>query len=275
VVAQRGDITLTAADVQALLSHLDAATRDKALHDPATLADLVRTRVMQLAVLKQAADHKWEQTPDVAWRAAQARDAVIIDSYLASQSAPEAGYPSEAEIQAAYDANKSRFLTPRQYHLAQIFLPVPADATPRAEQDIQKKLRDLRAQAAKSPASFADLARVNSQDPATAGLGGELGWVREDQLVPQIRTAVAGLPDGALSDLIRLPDGWHLVRLLGTRPASVPPLADVRDQLVRVMRQQRASQNAQKYLHDMQVQQPVELDQIQLSRLAATPATKP
>jgi parvulin-like peptidyl-prolyl isomerase len=41
--------------------------------------------------------------------------------------------------------------------------------------------------------------------------GGDLGWLREDQLIPAVRTAAAGLQEGAVSEPVRAPDGWHVL----------------------------------------------------------------
>jgi peptidylprolyl isomerase len=203
------------------------------------------------------------QQPDVAYRAALAHDQVILDSYLAT---PDPAFPSDAEIQSAYDANKQRFLIPRQFHLAQIYIAVAPGASRQATDDARKKLNDLRQQAAKP---HADFARKISDDHANASNGGDLNWVQESQLAPQIQTAVAGLQESDLSDLIQMPDGWHLVKLIATKPAAVAPLADVRKSLVSALRQQRLQQADRNYVENLQKTQPVQINAIQLSRLLA------
>jgi parvulin-like peptidyl-prolyl isomerase len=269
IVAQRGNITLTAADVRDLLAHLAPTARDQMQKNPAMLSDVVRQRMIQLALLQEAQSKKWDQQPDVAYRAALAHDQVILDSYLASLDPADPTFPSEAQIQAAYDANKQRFLVPRQFHLAQIYIAVAADAAKPASDDARKKTADLRQQATRPHADFGDLARKNSQDHASAGNGGDLNWVAENQLAPQIQAAVAGLQEGDVSDPIQMPDGWHLVKLVATKPATVAPLADVRETLVNALRQQRLEQADRTYVTNMQKTEPVQINEIQLSRLLA------
>jgi peptidylprolyl isomerase len=269
IVAQRGTITLTAADVRDLLAHVTPAARDQMQKNPAMLTEVVRQRMIQLALLQEAESKKWDQQPDVAYRATLAHDQVILDSYLASLDTPDPAFPSDAEIQAAYDANKQRFLVPRQFHLAQIYIAVAPGATQQASDSARKKLADLRQKAAKPHADFGGLARKNSDDHASADNGGDLNWVAENQLAPQIQAAVAGLQEGDLSDLIQMPDGWHLVKLIATKPAAVAPLADVRGTLVNALRQQRLEQADRIYVANMQKTQPVQINEIQLSRLLA------
>lgn len=269
VIAQVGTTTLTVADVQAMLARLDPAARDKLLQNHAALSELVRDQLIRLELLNEAKAKKWDQNPDVAARAKEARDAVIVESYLASLTQPDAAYPSDAEVQSAYEANKTRFVKPREYRLAQIFLAVPADAPKAVDDAAQKKLRDIRQSLSRPHADFADSARQFSQDKTSAAHGGDTGWVRDDQLLPTVRDAIAGLPDNAVSDPVRAPDGWHLLKLLETRPATTAPLAEVKDTVARSLRQQKANDNARAYLQKMQTRQPLELNEIGISHIAA------
>ncbi len=269
VVAQRGPITLTASQVREMMRSVDPSMRHQVNTDPATLETLVRDRMLQLTVLAEAHTHDWDTRPDVIWRADRARETSIADGYVASLTQPDPSFPSDAQVQAAYDANKARLMLPRQYHLAQIYIAVPPGAPGAADAAAQKKLADLRAQATRGHADFAALARKQSDDHASAANGGDLGWVREDQVLPAVRSVVAGLAEGTLSEPVRAGDGWHLVRLLGTRPAGPATLADVRDALVRALRQQKQRENAQAYVNSLLRQEPIQLNQIELSGLVA------
>lgn len=267
VVAQRGGTTLTASAVKAMLQSTDPDTRQHLQSDPAALAQFVRERLTQMAVADEAMAKKWDQRPDIAQRIEQARQTVIVESYLASVTQPEASYPTDADVQAAYEANKSRLIVPRQYHLAQIFVVVPPNAAKATEDEAQKKAADLAQQAAKPHADFASLARKSSDDQASASNGGDLGWLRDDQLVPAIRTSVSGMQEGAVGDPVRQADGWHVLKLLGTRPAWVAPLADVQAALVKALRQDRQTQNARAYVAALLRKDPIQLNEIQLSHL--------
>lgn len=267
VVAQRGGVTLTAGYAQRLVDMQDPAVRQQLQSDPAALARAVRGQMVQMVLLDEARAKKFDQAPDVAFRADQARDAAIVSQYLASITAPPPDYPSDTELQAAYDANKQQFTIPRQFHLAQIFVAVPADAAPQASTAAEKKAKDIRQQLVKPKADFAAVAKSQSDDHVTAEHGGDSGWVREDQLIPAVRQAASALKDDGVSEPIRAPDGWHIIKLLATKPATLASLQDVHDQLVRVLRQQRIAQNERAYVDDLQRKQPIQLDEIQLQHL--------
>jgi hypothetical protein len=269
VVAQRGAVTVTASEVRRILAAMDPDTRKQVESDPNQLAQRVRERVLQLAVLDRAHGEKFDTRPDVLYRAQLARDGAIADSYVATKLSTEADFPSEQQIAAAYEANKARFQMPRRYHLAQILLTIPANAAPATVEHVRQQALELRKQITDGHADFAALARQRSDDKTTAQNGGEIGWLREEVLLPPIRQALVTMAPGAVSDPVRTPDGWHLVLLAGVQPAGQASLEEARDTLVRIMRQERTVQEQRKYLNDMLQEQPIKIDQVELWKQVA------
>ena len=270
-VAQRGDLRLTRAGLEEALSSLDPAVRAQVTATPQALATFARDRVLNQAVLAEAKASGWDTKPDIVRRAAEAHDAVVVQTYLASKVSADPLYPSEAEITEAYQANKSRLVTPKQYRVAQIVLVVKQGATPAEEEEIRKKAADLRAQAIRPNADFADLARKNSQDPAGVQNGGEVGWLRESEMLQAARAAVSGLSDGGVSSPVRMPDGWHVIKLLETRPAATAQLSDAKPQIVQALRQTRVQKIIRGYLDEIVKAQPIQLNEIEMAK-GVTPA---
>ena len=269
IVAQRGDIKLTAADIRDMLDHADPAQRAQAQASQAALVDFVRDRLTRLSLLAEAHAAKWDQNADVIARANDARDTVIVQTYLASRTPSDPNYPSQADITATYEANKERFTVPKQYHVAQIAILVPAGAAKDVDEAAHRRAEALRQQALDPEDDFAELANKNSQDRATAGQGGDLGWLRADQFVPPLRDVITKLPENAVSEPVRSADAWHIVKLLGTKPPSVLPLEQVRDALVQALRQARAQQAASAYVEELLRKQPIQLNELDLAHRVA------
>lgn len=271
VVAQRGDVKLTAGQVRSLVEHADPNMRTQLASNPAALSAFVRDQLMRLVLLQEAKAKGFDQTPDMQRRIAEVRDAVIEQTYLAALSQPDSAYPSQAELEAAYEQNKARFTIPRQVHVLQIALLAPQGADAAADEALRKKLVDMRQQIIKTKGDFADFAKKNSQDRASAERGGDMGWLRDDQLLPEIRAALSPLVQDGISEPVRSGGSWHLLKLVGTKPPAQMTLLEVHDQLVAAMRQTRAQQLAKAYLDDMVQKQPIELNEIDLSKRLALP----
>lgn len=269
LVAQRGAVTMTAKDVQQMLTAAGPAARAQMKRDPRLLLQRVRDRMLQMVLLDQARAAKWDQRPDVAYRAEIAKEAAIAESYVASKVTLPPDYPSEKEIEAAYAANKSKLILPRQYHLAQIVVAVPPNSPESAVADAHNRAAMLRREAASGHKDFAELARRSSDDKGSAEKGGDLGWVREDILLPDLRSALAGLGINAVTEPVRTPDGWHVLKVLGVRAPAVATLAEAHDTLVRAMRQERTLQLQRQFVLNMMKTEPIRIDQVELWKQTA------
>ncbi len=267
VIARFGEIALSDGQLRGLLEDLPAERRLALQRDPVAIGAFVRDHMVALGLAATAEASRFDQQPDVRRRLEQARVEALAEAYLDSLWRSDPGFPNEAELQAVYDANRGQFMIPRRSRVAQIFLAV-APGTP--AEDAERRLRDYRSRlvAPRNRAEFADLARRYSEDRRSAVRDGDQGWAREDQLIAPIREAARGLEEGAISEPIRGPDGWHLIRLLATQPAGPAPLSEVRDELTALMRQQRAVELRRQALNDFLSRTPVMIDEIALGKLA-------
>jgi peptidylprolyl isomerase len=197
----------------------------------------------------------------------RARDQIVVSSFVGNVAKPGDGYPSEDEIKQFYEGNKAQLLAPAQYQLAQIFLPAAENTDKAKAEEAKKKIGELSAKMGKSGADFAKLAKENSSHKESAEKGGELGWVSEEQMVPEIRRAVAGMSKGDVSPPIKSAAGWHLIKLLDKKPAATRPLADIRSQLVVAMRNRKAQDMERAYLEALSIKLPPTINQIEVGKL--------
>jgi PPIC-type PPIASE domain len=271
VVAQSGSVRITAPELKETLGNLDPGARAQITATPAALTNFVRDRLLNSMVLAEAKSKDWDTRPDVVRKIAEARDAVILQSYLASVVPVDSVFPSEADVTTAYENNKGRLMLPRQFHLSQIVLIVKAGAPPEEDEAAHKKAIDLRAQAVRPKADFADIARRSSQEQQSAAKGGDVGWLKEPDMVPPIRDAVAALSENGISQPVKMADGWHILKLLETKPPGQIPLLDAKPQIVQALRQARAQRIIKAYVDDMLKTQPIQVNEIEINKQAATP----
>ena len=154
----------------------------------------MRSTLAQKAVLAEAKAKGWDKQAQVQAAVEQARREIVVRSYLASVNAPPADYPSDAELQSAYDKNRAAFTAPRALHVAQIYIAVPPNADAATLDKARKQAADLASRA--RGGDFAALAKANSQDKASAANGGDLGFVPDQLMVPAVRQAADALKPG-------------------------------------------------------------------------------
>ena len=88
-----------------------------------------------------------------------------------------------------------------------------------SENDARNRLVQLR-ERIENGASFADLARLHSEDGSAAN-GGDLGWVSPGDTVPEFERAMDALRPGQLSEPVKSPFGWHLIQVEERRTQDV------------------------------------------------------
>ncbi len=265
VIAKVGDQEVRADQVIPYLESLSSADREALLKNPAALSQAVRTLILQQVLFKEALASGWDKTPGVAAQLDRLRQGAIAETYLQSIAKIPEGFPSDQDVKALYEARKSDLQIPARIRLAQIYIAVPKDA-PKEVQEQARQNMDAIAKAAKS-GDFAAVAREKSEERESASRGGEVGWLAESQIQPGIRAKVSGAAAGSVTEPIRLEDGWYVVKVVDTKEAHTATLEEVKDQLVRALRNDRLRANRDAYLAKLQQQNPVVLDELSLPKL--------
>jgi peptidyl-prolyl cis-trans isomerase SurA len=98
-----------------------------------------------------------------------------------------------------------------EYHLSHIFIAIPESATPEQIQKAKTKAESVHTQIKKGE-DFGRAAVAHSKG-AEAMKGGDLGWKSAGQLPDMFVTAVASLKPGAVTDVLRGPNGFHILKL--------------------------------------------------------------
>jgi len=271
VVASVGGTDVTREELRAYVETFGAQEQSSLAKDPGLLSQIVRSYLARQAVLKEARARKWEQQPSVKAKLDRMRDQALVELYLEEVSRPPEGYPGDAEVRTAYEAGKKAFELPRQWRLAQIFIAAPSGSDRESEEKVRERLDAVTRKLAKKGSDFAATAAAESDEKGAAQRGGEIGWLAEEQMVPGIRATVAGAAKEAVSEPIRLADGWHVVKVLDTRPASIRPLSEVRDVIVAELRAERIKANRQAHLAGLLEQNPPAINELALSKVLGKP----
>lgn len=143
----------------------------------------------------------------------------------------------EAEIRRAYQANLDRYRMPERVQVRHILLKTaekPKDEIPKIRARAEELLKQLRA-----GADFAELARKNSEDTASAEKGGDLGWIERGQTVKAFEETAFSLKPKELSGVITTEYGFHILQVMNKEPARLKPFEEVKDQIARELKRQR------------------------------------
>jgi peptidyl-prolyl cis-trans isomerase D len=166
---------------------------------------------------------------------------------------------SEADLRSYYDQNSARFGTKEERRASHILIASPVSAPAAEREKARAKAEQLLAEVRKAPATFADVARKNSQDPGSAEKGGDLDFVTRGAMVKPFEDAMFALKKGEISNVVETEFGFHIIQLNDIKPAVVPPFEKVRATIENEVRGQQATQEfakAAETFTDIVYQQP-------------------
>ena len=129
----------------------------------------------------------------------------------------------EAELQKYYDEHKDEFNRPRKARVAAIIFNAPAGSPARAAKvaAARKALAKVKAEEKKNPLAFQQAVAAFSEDAASKGVAGDLGFKSADELEKsfgkEVAQAAFALKPGEISGVIEGAQGVYLVRVAGVQ----------------------------------------------------------
>lgn len=203
VIAKVSNKTITIKDFKDRIAKMPKYYQDIIDKNPRRyLEDMI----MEMIFLEEAVRKGIDKDQEVRDLVTEAKKKIIITRFIKSE-VDEKAQATDAEIHKYYDEHKEKFKTPELWRASHILVSTEAEAN------------ELLDQLSKG-ASFEDLARTRSID-ATAARGGDIGYFRKGQLVPEFEKACLKLSIGETSGIIHTQFGYHIIRLTGKKETSV------------------------------------------------------
>ena len=132
-----------------------------------------------------------------------------------------------ADVEKYYSANSKEFEAPRQARAAHVLARIPETGGSEAEDKARAKVADV-IRRAKAGEDFAKLAKEMSEDPGSAAKGGDLGVVRQGEMVPEFERGLFALKKGEVSpEPVRTPFGFHAIKAFEVKEGGRRPLQEV------------------------------------------------
>ncbi len=134
---------------------------------------------------------------------------------------------TEAEVKAWYDGHKDRYQQPEERRASHILIGLEKLGKDKAKAKAEEVFKAVQ----KNPASFAELAKKNSDDPGSAEKGGDLGYFGRGMMVKPFEDATLALKEGEISGIVESDFGFHIIKLTGIHAAKEKPLAEVKGEI--------------------------------------------
>jgi peptidyl-prolyl cis-trans isomerase C len=180
---------------------------------PMMLEQLIDAR----ALLIQAQRTNLDKDPEVQKVVQMAQDHALETALLNKVIRPQI---TDEAVKARYDQDSAGKTGEPEVHARHILVGDEATA--------KKIIADL----GKKGADFAALSKQYSKDPGAAQQGGDLGFFKKGDMVPEFSTVAFGLKDGEVSPVpVKTQFGWHVIQVIEHRVSPPPSFDQERDEL--------------------------------------------
>ena len=145
-----------------------------------------------------------------------------------------------ADLRAYYDQNAQRLAVKEERRASHILITADKAAPEADRLKAKSKAVELALLVKKTPDSFADVARKNSQDPGSAPAGGDLDFFARDAMVKPFSDAAFAMKKGDISDVVESEFGYHIIKLTDIKEAKQRSFEDMKPELEAEVKKQQA-----------------------------------
>jgi len=197
------------------------------------------------------------QGGDLGWRNILELNPVFSDALTDAKKNTLIGpvrSPGGFHLIAVRDRRGDQSVVVTEYKARHILIKPDAVRSPEKARELAQNVR----RELETGADFAELARRFSEDPLSAAKGGDLGWVRSDQLVPGFASVMTELPLNTLSEVSQSRFGFHLIEVLETRESDISE-EQMKNRARRILTERKFSQELDSWLRQVRADAFVEL----------------
>jgi peptidyl-prolyl cis-trans isomerase SurA len=156
---------------------------------------------------------------------------------------------TEADIKAYYEKNKAKYGGGTRYHIWNLFVKLPSQASPADREAAQGLLGEVLAELRRGR-PFPEIVRLTSER-ASAVQGSDLGLFRTEELTPQLREVVRNLKPGEFSRVIESDFGYQIVYVEEIQETASKPLAQVEAEIQDILFRERVDERFSSWLSDL------------------------
>ena len=203
------DVALADEEMGAALAQLPDEKRFQYL-----LSMLIDRRIVAEAAKKK----KMQDDPMVKQREAYFDEKVLRDVYWLQLMRDKVDGKA---VKAYYEEHIGKAEPETEFHASHILVASKPEAD-KIEAEI------------KGGKTFDEVAKAESKDTSAAN-GGDLGWFKKEEMVPEFSNAVVKLKVGEVSAPVETQFGWHVIKLIEKRAAPKPTLEQSQEQIMRTL----------------------------------------
>ena len=246
LVYQQGlkqDIKIESVTIEREISHIQTQFPDKKLFLSALAAQRLTFDVLKSNIKKT----------------------LVKEEFIRIKIAPQVKV-DDKQVKSFYEKNKATFKNPKTFHISHIYVAIPRPSNEKIEspedqtkateiidwvkKEARKKITAA-SLALKAGKTFSNIAKEFSEDADTSQKGGDLGYNRTGQILPEISSVMVKLNVGGTSGVIESSLGFHIIHLNNKKESHFLGLGEVKSEILNHLLKIETNKYLKNYLSDL------------------------
>lgn len=222
-IAKVDDLVVYEADIQSRLNSIAPGTDiDLTSLPPEILKALVMEVSVNNKIDQEAKKLDYQNDPEIKQKVDNYKKELLREKFLNEQIYSKA---TEEKALEEYDKMVEHLKGKEERRIRHILV--------NDEEEIERARRSVM-----RSGNFEKVAKEKSIDTASAENGGDLGYVLQEELVPEFGDVAFILKVGEVSKPVKTQYGWHIIKIEDIRPATYLPFEEVKDGLIQRLQEQ-------------------------------------
>jgi len=228
IIAKAAGFTFHESDIERELRSMPGSLQHLS-SDPVARGQILNVLIRRAILSQQAEEVGLDTDPLTLSRINRARNTILIEA-LENWQTSQIAIPKEQEIGNYHKKHLDSFTIPEQIHARHILV------------GNEKLAWELRKKLTRKKAKFETLAATYSLDDSNKSRGGDLNWFPRGIMVKTFEKTAFSLKVNGTSKPVKTQFGWHIIEVLGKRPAHIKSLDESRDEIISILQQKKLNE---------------------------------
>jgi peptidyl-prolyl cis-trans isomerase C len=215
--------------------------------------EIVDEIIVEELLYEEAKSRKLHNDPDIKELISDAKRKILISRVIEDETRKSSPV-SDDDVRDYYEQNKEKYMIPEMVRASHVLTSTEEEAV-NAKGELDRG------------ADFTAVAKQYSKD-LTKDRGGDLGYFKKGQMIPEFENAAFSLNIGETSDVIKTRFGYHVIRLTDRKPAAYRGFEEVEDDVRTSIMRDRQRQSFDEFTKTLKDKSRISIDQDILQSLA-------
>jgi len=257
ILARAGDWKITLSEFNRVIRLYDRKKQEAINKNPEMKKTLLKRILKTKLIADRARAEGFTENYEMKKQLELITNDMISIQYLNKVVAKRA-IVTDKDIEEYYKAHITEYKLPERVKARHILVKVKKEFTDEEKEAARRKIEGL-LERVKKGEDFVELAKTYSDDPASARVGGDLGYFQRGRMVKPFEDVAFSLKPGEVSDIVETRFGYHIIKVEDRKPAETIPLEKVKKSIREKLQKEMRDAEISKFIQNLMKEKEAEI----------------